>query len=256
MLWDTSQGALGPYVNPGVDIRQIPLYARLKDLIFKVPSSNADNLIYGIRFSERFDSSPFSPNKKLNVGFWIWHPNSPCIWEGDCSQVISVSAPTWSGAYPKAPGSNVVKTFFVSQVPGQNISQSSTKDSSCPASWWIEPNPDYGVIYFQLSITCLKIPANFYTYAYSGADVGISPIPYNFTGTIEITNPVWYLAKNSYVPPKEQKDLSVSGDELGDYESGDSRFLITCQLGTKRKKLYKNKPKCPAGYKLVKKIRL
>ncbi len=55
-LWQTDTGGLTNVVNDGVDIRQSPLYARIKNLSLRIPTSNPDCLVFGVRFSESFDS--------------------------------------------------------------------------------------------------------------------------------------------------------------------------------------------------------
>lgn len=55
-LWQSDTGGLTNIVNDGVDIRQIPLYARIKNLSLRIPTSNPDCLVFGVRLSESFDS--------------------------------------------------------------------------------------------------------------------------------------------------------------------------------------------------------
>lgn len=271
--WNAEMGGLTNTVNQGVDIRQIPLFARLKNLSFRIPNSNPDTLIYGIRFSEKFDQSPLAASKKLNIGFWLWNSNGGCIDEGSCEQVLIANAPAqWAGKYPSEPSSNTVKVYRVNQVLGKSASESDFADAGCPAPWWIDSKSNYGVIYFQLSISCLKIPATFYSYAFAGADTGIRPIPYNFIEKTLAINPVWQLAQNNYDSRGGREGLlknlstlsqelsesnsKIEGDNLDFQKRSKKKFRLTCSDGIKIKKILKNNSKCPTGLTLIKKIRL
>ena len=273
-LWQSDTGGLTNVVNDGVDIRQIPLYARIKNLSLRIPTSNPDSLVFGVRFSESFDSSPLSASKKLNVGFWIWDSTVGCIDTGVCNQVLVANAPSyWTSKYPLGPSSNTVNVYRMNLESGKTAYESEKVDSGCPAPWWIDPVPGYGVIYFQLSISCLNIPSDFYAYAFAGADIGISPIPYNFTTKTLLINPVWKLAKNSYESRGGRegllKRLKVSNqDVLDSVENSISdienqiqdlqgkiikKYRLTCSMGSKTKIVSSNSKKCPRGYKLIKK---
>jgi hypothetical protein len=276
-IWQADVGGLGNVVNQGTDIRQIPLYARLNNLSFRITNSNPDGLFYGIRFSEGFDTSPLSEDKRINVGFWLWDTSVGCIEVGNCNLVLFAEAPSqWSGKYPFSASKNTIRIYRVDQVKGKSAYDSELVDTGCPAPWWINPVPGYGVLYFQLSITCLGIPAEFYTYSFAGADIGIKPIPFNFIETTLVINPVWKLAKNSFEKNGGkaglQKNFGLTNKEVAGQISDsldtineqiknlqnelNKKFKLTCSKGNKIQNLFTNSSKCPAGSKLLKRVKL
>ena len=54
------------------------------------------------------------------------------------------------------------------------------------------------VISFSMSISCLGITSTFATYVFSGYDIELTPMPYQFTRPTYLDNPYFQLAKQSY----------------------------------------------------------
>jgi hypothetical protein len=115
--------------------------------------------------------------------------------------------------------------------------------TGCQAPWWIDQSdPSFDAIAFQLSITCLNIPKDMYGYAYASADIGIKPLPYNYTTPTELPNSFWQLAAPAY---------TKNGGKAGVTKpyNGVVTKTITCTKGKLKKQVSGTSPVCPKGYK-------
>jgi hypothetical protein len=244
MLWTASIGYHGATVNSGTDVLAIPSYARLRDLTFSVPKSNPDVLIVGLRFDGVFEASPLAPEKKLIANVRIWSSGFSCIYSNSCDQVVLFSVPSsWSDKYPIGPSTYTVPVF---NMPQAKTTYQSVTNTNCNAPWWIDKSdPLHSAIDFQLSITCLKIPADINAYGAAGADIGVTPVPYNFTFPATTTNPYWQLAANAFTA--HGGNSSVGAPYITPAPSKVLNYVV-CKKG----KLTKNVPgansKCPKGY--------
>jgi hypothetical protein len=284
MLWSSINGYFGAQTNTGVDIRSIPEYARVHDLSFSVPKSNPDVLVVGVRFDGPFDSAPLSASKNLFVGIRILSPNRNCVFDNTCAKALYIAAPkSWSSSYPYVPTAGItvdVKNY------GTGGEQNEYKNTNCPAPWWIDTSDsDHHALMFQLSITCLGIPQTAIAYGIAGADVGITPIPYNFTGYASMDNPYWQLAAAAYdlrggvsgvgkpytsvrvtapvttAAPGTNADVLNSATSLVDSINNQidqlkstldkkqtKKYQLACKKGAAIKYVRGSAPKCPSGY--------
>ena len=245
MWWEASIGYGGAVINRGTDVRSIPMYARIRDLTFSVPKSNPDALIVGIRFDQKFDEEPLASDKFLKAGIRLGNGITPnCIYDNTCEQVLYFTAPSsWQTKYPTYPESNTVTVYKIPQ--NQADGNDNIQSTNCPALWWIDRSPNsYDAFKFQLSITCLGIGKVMTAYGFSGADIGITPTPYNFTNVASADNPYWELAKSSY-----EKNGGAAGVTKPYNSKGQtSTKYVICKKGNKSK-LIKASAKCPKGYK-------
>lgn len=242
MLSENSYGYGGVRVNSGTDVATIPMYARLRDLVIAIPKANPDAMILKIRFDAKTGNTPLDASKKLTVGAWVYGTFLGCAWDDKCTSIISVGAPSsWTGVYPTSPSASTVEVF--SHGTGYSGSPTAT---GCKAPWWIDrSDSSFDAIAFQLSITCLNIPKDAYGYAYASADIGITPLPYNFTTTTELPNPFWQLAAPAYIKNGGKAGVTKPYNGL-------TTKTITCTKGKLKKQVTGTKPVCPKGY--VKKL--
>jgi hypothetical protein len=238
MLSVNSYGYGGVLVNSGTDVATIPMYARLRDLVIAIPKANPDAMILKIRFDGKTGTTPLEASKKLSVGAWIYGTYLGCAWADKCTTIISVGAPlSWVGDYPTSPTSSTVEVFS----HGAGYTGASTP-TGCQAPWWIDrSDSSFDAIAFQLSITCLNIPKDMYGYAYASADIGITPLPYNYTTPAELPNSFWQLAAPAY---------TKNGGKAGVTKpyNGVVTKTITCTKGKVKKQVSGTKPVCPKGY--------
>ncbi len=244
MLWTTSIGYHGATVNNGTDILAIPSYARLRDLTFSVPKSNPDVLVVGLRFDGVFETSPLAADKKLNANVRIYGVAPNCIYDNKCDEAILFSVPSaWNDKYPIGPSANTVPVFY---LPQTKTTYQTVTNTNCNAPWWIDKSdPLHSAIDFQLSITCLKIPADINAYGAAGADIGVTPIPYNFTMPAGTTNPYWQLAMNAY---SANGGASTVGTPYITPSPQPVPNYIVCKKGKVTKKVLGAKAVCPKGY--------
>ena len=244
MLWTTSIGNQGVIVNSGTDVLAIPSYARLHDLTFSVPKSNPDVLVVGLRFDGVFDASPLSADKNLIANVRIWSVAPNCIYNDNCDQVIVFSVPSvWNEKYPVGPTASTVPVFYLHQAKTTYRTDTNT---NCDAPWWIDKSdPRHSAIDFQLSITCLKIPADINAYGAAGADIGVTPIPFNFTQATGTTNPYWQLATDAYTA---NGGASAVGKPYIAPVPQPAPNYILCRKGKVSKKISGKKAFCPKGY--------
>ena len=243
MLWSTSIGYNGVKVNPGTDMQSLPSYIRLRDITFSVPKINPDVLIVGIRFDETFDATPLSVDKKVSTGLRLFSPSANCVFDESCTKYVYIQAPSnWGLKYPTIPTTNTVPTYYLGK--GDNSSNSLT-DAKCPAPWWIDnSDPLHSAIDFQLSITCLNLPNDTYAYAFAGADIGVTPTPYNFTTTSHALNPYWSLAASAFA---SHGSSSVGSPYITPPPQAVPNYVL-CKKGTVTKKIVGAKSVCPKGF--------
>jgi hypothetical protein len=244
MLWSTSIGYGGAVTNSGTDVLAIPSYARLRDLTFSVPKLNPDVLVVGLRFDGVFETSPLAADKKLLANVRIYGTAPTCIYNNNCEQVVFFSVPSvWSDKYPISPSANTVPVFY---LPQAKTNYQTTTNTNCNAPWWIDKSdPSHSAIDFQLSITCLKIPADVNAYGAAGADIGVTPIPFNFTKPAGTTNPYWQLASNAYTA---NGGASSAGKPYISPIPQPAPSYIVCKKGKVTKKILGAKAICPQGY--------
>ena len=223
----------------------IPPYAILREITMSVPRGNPDALIVGLRFDGTFDSDPLSKDKGLMTGLRLFWPTPNCAYQNQCDGMIYLSGPTsWTARYPTAPATPQVATYTLAQKT--NLETPPLTATSCPALWWIDKsNSAHSAIDFQLSITCLKLPADIYAYGSAGASLGVSPIPFNFTHVSDALNPFWQLAANAYA--SRGGASSVGKPYVTPTPQVAVNYFI-CKKGKQTRKFAGSVVSCPKGY--------
>ena len=245
MLWSTSFGYGGSLVNSGTNIQSIPPYAVLRDITMAVPKTNPDVLIVGMRFDGTFDNVPLSTDKGLMTSLRLFWPSQNCVYQNKCDGMIFLTGPTsWTGTYPTSPSTSQVRTYSLAQKT--NVENPPLNATSCAAPWWIDKSDSaHSAIDFQLSITCLNLPADIYAYASAGANIGVTPVPYNFTHVSDALNPFWQLAANAY---SVHGGASSVGTPYITPSPQPVPNYIVCKKGKVTKKVLGAKAVCPKGY--------
>jgi len=245
MLWTTSFGYGGSLVNSGTNNQSIPPYAILRDITMSVPKTNPDVLIVGLRFDGTFDSAPLSTDKALLTGLRLFWPSQNCSYQNQCDGMIYLTAPnSWTGTYPISPSTARVTTYTLAQKTSAETPP--LTNTNCPAPWWIDKSDLlHSAINFQLSITCLKLPADIYAYGFAGANIGITPVPYNFTHISDALNPVWQLAANAY---STHGGASSVGTPYITPAPPKVLNYVVCKKGKVTKNVPGANSNCPKGY--------
>lgn len=222
ILWNPGLGSdinSPPNLVPGAKIRNTGM------LVYK---SNPDELIMKIIMNDSFEQMPFS-GKGRNLGMTIWLGREGCYYSDrlDCERVHTIWAPNYPSTYPSNKSSEYVSVY------NRDVKFAETPiASNCKAFWWIDStykNRDTWA--FSVSITCLKIPKEFGTYAFSAIDIGQKDVAYDFSAPLNLVYPFHDLAasaaaknKESILPAQGKKQICVLAktgkgyDEVIDFE--------------------------------------
>jgi hypothetical protein len=163
----------------------VPNIAKLKQMGFRVPASNPDNLKVQIVLANPLNNPNDILDSKWNIGTWIYGPSLYCLNDDTCSFIL------------------VVRPNYNQQAQIKIYKKADDKDgviSDCPATYTVEKNENKdSVISYNLSITCLNIKATFASYTFSGYDIGFTDVPYQYTVPSYVINTDYFeLAKQSY----------------------------------------------------------
>jgi hypothetical protein len=161
----------------------LPNSAKLKQVRYRIPRSNPDNLIGQIVLDYPLNDKQELYNSKWNVGLWIYGQALYCAGDKNCDFILNVYA-----KYPKS----------LSILTWKKSTDEKSVTSDCSGSHYISNEDGKSIINYSMSISCLNLPKQFASYAYSGYDIGITPTPYDFTAGGYVENPFHQLAKISY----------------------------------------------------------
>lgn len=163
----------------------VPKVAQIQQVRYRIPSSNPDKLIAQIVLSYSLADKQAIYDSKWNLGLWIYGQPLSCLDQDNCDFIHlirpqypkSVSISTWAKSYKK-------ENRVISDCPG-NSSLESTADGKLAVT-------------YTLSITCLNIPKQFASYAFTSYTTGLNPEPFGFTAGGYVDNPFHQLAKKAY----------------------------------------------------------
>ena len=82
-----------------------------------------------------------------------------------------------------------------------------------------------------MSISCLGITSTFASYVFSGYDIGLTPMPYQFTPPNYADNPYFQLAKQSYDKNGGKQGLSKTAPIAGS-TAGSKQVCVSASSGT------------------------
>jgi len=188
ILWNPGLGSdinSPPNLIPGAKIRNTGM------LVYK---SNPDELIMKVTMSDSFEQMPFS-GKGRNLGMTVWLGKEGCYYSDrlDCQRIQTIWAPNNPSNYPSNKSSEYVSVY------NRDVKFAETPiATSCKAFWWIDStykNRDTWA--FSVSITCLKIPKEFGTYAFSSIDLGQKDVAFDFSAPLNLTYPFHDLAASA-----------------------------------------------------------
>ena len=176
---DTNQG------TSSGSSQAVPNIAKLKQMRFRIPTSNPDNVTVQVVLAYPLDNPNSILDSKWNLGTWIYGPSLYCLNDNTCSFIL------------------IIRPNYNQQARIQVFKKADDKDyltSDCPATYSVGKNENNdSMISYNLSITCLNIKATFASYTFSGYDIGFTDIPYQYTVPSYVTNTDYYeLAKQSY----------------------------------------------------------
>ena len=163
----------------------VPKLAQIQQVRYRIPSSNPDKLIAQIVLSYSLADKQAIYDSKWNLGLWIYGQPLNCLDQENCDFIHlirpqypkSVSISTWAKSYKKE--NKVI--------------------SDCPGNSSLETTPDGKLaVVYTLSITCLNIPKQFVSYAFTSYTTGLDPEPFGFTSGGYVDNPFYQLAKKAY----------------------------------------------------------
>jgi hypothetical protein len=178
------------------EFQLLPKFAQLEQVRYRIPNSNPDNLIAQIVLKSPLSDKQELFNGKWNLGLWIYGQALYCAGDKSCDFILNVYA-----KYPKA----------ISILTWKKSTDEKSVVSDCPGTHYISDADGTSVINFSMSISCLNLPKQFASYAYSGFDVGITPTPHDFTSGGYVENPFHQLAKVNYDKNGGKEGLSKLG---------------------------------------------
>ena len=168
--WDSSQA--------------VPKIAKLKQLRYRIPSANPDILIAQVVMENPLENASAVLDSKWNLGIWIYGPSLSCIYNDSCTSLLIVRP-----SYNQKTSVQILK----------KASDTAPVISDCPSTYAVSKNENGdSTISFSMSISCLGITSSFASYIFSGYDIGLTPMPYQFTSPNYVDNPYFQLAKQSY----------------------------------------------------------
>lgn len=183
------------------ETKLLPITAQMKQVRYRILRSNPDNLIGQIVLQSQLKDKQELYNGKWYIGLWIYGQALYCASEKNCNFILNI--------YPQYP-----KSIRILSWTKSTDEKSATSD--CPGQHYITEEDGKSILNFTMSISCLNLPKQFASYAYSGYDIGITPIPYGFTAGGYVDNPFHQLAKSAY---------DSNGGKLGLSKLGESEAL-------------------------------
>lgn len=163
----------------------VPNIAKLKQMRFRIPTSNPDNITVQVVLANPLNNSNDILDSKWNLGTWIYGPSLYCLNNDTCSFILIVRP-----NYNQKAQVRILKTAEDKEVIY----------SDCPATHSVGKNENNdSVISYNLSITCLNIKSTFASYTFSGYNIGLTDTPYQYTEPSYVINTDYFeLAKQSY----------------------------------------------------------
>ena len=198
------------------DSRLLPKSAQINQVRYRIPSSNPDNLIGQIVLDYPLADKQELYNSKWTLGLWIYGQALYCAGDKSCDFILNVYA-----KYPKA----------ISILTWKKSTDEKSVVSDCPGTHYISDADGTSVINFSMSISCLNLPKQFASYAYSGFDVGTTPTPHDFTSGGYVENPFHQLAKQSYDKNGGKQGLSKTTPTAGS-TAGGKQVCVSATSGT------------------------
>jgi hypothetical protein len=192
ILWEKKLPS-GFIVNTGVDAQTVTSTSRLYGVGYYINKSNPDALIAQIIMDQPLSESPLSEEKKITGGLWIYSKTPYCINNEDCDQVLQVDLPTTESLR------EIFEGVAVNPIQYGNGKFENFKASDCESPVRMIQNlSGRGIYEITLSISCLKIPKSFYSYAYMSEDIGLSKKVFNFTNRDSVEYPFFELAQKNF----------------------------------------------------------
>ena len=183
LTWDSSQA--------------VPKIAKLKQLRYRIPQINPDLLIAQVVLDYPLDNASSVLDSKWNLGIWIYGPSINCLSDDSCTSILIVRP-----SYNQKSSIEILK----------KLNDTAPAVSDCPSNYAVDKNENNdSTISFSMSISCLGITSSFVTYVFSGYDIGLTPMPYQFTRPTYLDNPYFQLAKQSYDKNGGKEGLSNPG---------------------------------------------
>ena len=183
LTWDSSQA--------------VPKIAKLKQLRYRIPQINPDLLVAQVVMDYPLENASSVLDSKWNLGIWIYGPSINCLSDDSCTSILIVRP-----SYNQKSSIEILK----------KLNDTAPAVSDCPSNYAVGKNENNdSTISFSMSISCLGITSSFVTYVFSGYDIGLTPMPYQFTRPTYLDNPYFQLAKQSYDKNGGKEGLSNQG---------------------------------------------
>ena len=203
LTWDSSQA--------------VPKIAKLKQLRYRIPQINPDLLVAQVVMDYPLENASSVLDSKWNLGIWIYGPSINCLNNDSCTSILIVRP-----SYNQKSSIQILK----------KLDDAAPTISDCPSNYVVSKNENNdSVISFSMSISCLGITSSFATYVFSGYDIGLTPIPYQFTSPNYVDNPYFNLAKQSYDKNGGKQGLSKTAPIAGS-TAGSKQVCVSASSGT------------------------
>ena len=203
LTWDSSQA--------------VPKIAKLKQLRYRIPQINPDLLVAQVVMDYPLENASSVLDSKWNLGIWIYGPSINCLNDDSCTYILIVRP-----SYNQKSSIQILK----------KLDDAAPTISDCPSNYVVSKNENNdSVISFSMSISCLGITSSFATYVFSGYDIGLTPMPYQFTSPNYVDNPYFNLAKQSYDKNGGKQGLSKTAPIAGS-TAGSKQVCVSASSGT------------------------
>ena len=203
LTWDSSQA--------------VPKIAKLKQLRYRIPQINPDLLVAQVVMDYPLENASSVLDSKWNLGIWIYGPSINCLNDDSCTSILIVRP-----SYNQKSSIQILK----------KLDDAAPTISDCPSNYVVSKNENNdSVISFSMSISCLGITSSFATYVFSGYDIGLTPMPYQFTSPNYVDNPYFNLAKQSYDKNGGKQGLSKTAPIAGS-TAGSKQVCVSASSGT------------------------
>lgn len=173
----------------------LPRFAQIEKTRYQIPRSNPDKLVSQIILKDLISNEQELLSPKWNLGLWIYGKSFRCLNENDCDFILNIK-PSYSNKV-------TIKTWKQSL-------EGAGETSDCPGMFSTENYQGKTIVSYSLSISCLGIPNQFASYAYSGYDLGLTSISFGYSAPGYVENPYFELAKVTYDKNGGKKGLSLS----------------------------------------------